>query len=73
MSRPPLFLDLDGPLLNVRDRYHGVYAQIAEELSVPPLDRDAYWSAKRRRAPLEEFFLVSEQEIERAARLLAAY
>jgi phosphoglycolate phosphatase-like HAD superfamily hydrolase len=56
MSRPPLFLDLDGPLLDVRDRYHGVYVQIAEELRVAPLARDAYWSAKRRRAALEEFF-----------------
>lgn len=56
MSRPPLFLDLDGPLLDVRARYHGVYSQIAEELGVTPLGRESYWAAKRRRAPLEEFF-----------------
>jgi phosphoglycolate phosphatase-like HAD superfamily hydrolase len=54
--RSPLFLDLDGPLLDVRARYHGVYAAIAAELDVPALDLDQYWAAKRRRAPLRCFF-----------------
>jgi len=56
VTRPPLFLDLDGPLLDVRARYHAVYTQIARELGVAPLPLDAYWQAKRQRAPLESFF-----------------
>jgi phosphoglycolate phosphatase-like HAD superfamily hydrolase len=56
MNRPPLFLDLDGPLLDVRARYHAVYTQIAEELGVAPLGPAPYWAAKRRRASMEEFF-----------------
>lgn len=56
MNRPPLFLDLDGPLLDVSARYHGVYSLIAEELGVEPLARQVYWQAKRRQAALEEFF-----------------
>jgi phosphoglycolate phosphatase-like HAD superfamily hydrolase len=54
--RPPLFFDLDGPLLDVRRRYHGVYATIAAELGVAPLGLEEYWRAKRRRAPLGVFF-----------------
>lgn len=52
----PLFFDLDGPLLDVRARYHGVYAAIAAELAVPALGLDEYWVAKRRQAPLATFF-----------------
>jgi phosphoglycolate phosphatase len=55
-AEPPLFFDLDGPLLDVRARYHGVYAAIAGELGVDALGREEYWAAKRRRLPLEKFF-----------------
>jgi phosphoglycolate phosphatase len=56
MKNCPLFFDLDGPLLDVRSRYHGVYASIARELGVQPLSLEEYWTAKRRRAPLGLFF-----------------
>jgi phosphoglycolate phosphatase len=56
MTPPPLFFDLDGPLLDVRARYHRVYSAIAAELGVPALGLNEYWSAKRRRDPLRSFF-----------------
>jgi phosphoglycolate phosphatase-like HAD superfamily hydrolase len=55
-GKPPLFFDLDGPLLDVKRRYHAVYAGIASELGVTPLPLDDYWTAKRQRAPLGLFF-----------------
>jgi phosphoglycolate phosphatase-like HAD superfamily hydrolase len=55
-ARPLLFFDLDGPLLDVGARYHGVYAAIAGELGVRPLGREEYWAAKRQRLPLEKLF-----------------
>jgi phosphoglycolate phosphatase-like HAD superfamily hydrolase len=55
-DKPSLFFDLDGPLLDVRARYHGVYSGIAAELGVEPLTLDRYWAAKRSRAPLASFF-----------------
>jgi phosphoglycolate phosphatase-like HAD superfamily hydrolase len=54
--RPLLFFDLDGPLLDVRRRYHGVYASIAAELCVRAFELEEYWAAKRRREPLRDFF-----------------
>lgn len=68
-GRPALFWDLDGPLLDVRARYHGVYALIAAELGIPPLGPVEYWSAKRRRSPLEQLFPGIEDE----ARLRSYY
>lgn len=56
MNRPAIFFDLDGPLLDVRARYHGVYADIASRLGITPLCLEAYWSAKRARRPLGTFF-----------------
>jgi len=56
MRRQPIFIDLDGPLLAVKARYHGVYASIAKELGVTPLPMRDYWQAKRERRSLREFF-----------------
>ena len=43
-----LYLDLDGPLLDVSDRYHRVHCEIVRSLGGEPrLDRIAYWARKR--------------------------
>lgn len=49
MVKRPLFLDLDGPILDVRLRYHSVHAHIVASLGVQddPLDLAAFWEAKR--------------------------
>jgi phosphoglycolate phosphatase len=50
-----LLLDLDGPILDVRRRYYAAHRRAAEGLpEVRMLDAQAYWAAKRRRAPLAE-------------------
>lgn len=46
-----MFLDLDGPLLDVRKRYHGVYAAALKELGPRPLTANRYWGLKRRNVP----------------------
>lgn len=48
-SARPLFLDLDGPILDVRRRYHSVHADILAALGVreDPLDLAAFWEDKR--------------------------
>jgi phosphoglycolate phosphatase-like HAD superfamily hydrolase len=55
-QRTTIFFDLDGPLLDVRARYHGVYASIARELGIEPLPLARYWAEKRKRTPLDQFF-----------------
>src|SRR6266567_229949 len=61
-SRRVLFFDLDGPLLDVRNRYYGVYRSIAEDLGVRPLGLGHYWAEKRSQAPLRRFFPGLEAE-----------
>jgi len=49
-----LFLDLDGPVLDVSHRYHRVHQDIVEELGGWPFPRTAYWEAKRNLVPETE-------------------
>ena len=55
MSLPWIFLDLDGPVLDVSRRYHQVHQDVVERFGGWPLPRLAYWEAKRN--------LVAETEI----------
>ena len=50
-SRPVIFFDLDGTLLDVRERYFTLHCHIARQLSVDPGTADDFWRLKRRRAP----------------------
>jgi phosphoglycolate phosphatase len=45
-----VILDLDGPLLDGRDRHHACYRAILEAAGHVPLDADRYWEMKRNRA-----------------------
>jgi phosphoglycolate phosphatase len=42
-----IFFDLDGTLLDSRERYYQVYADLIKEMGFKPLDRDNYWQYKR--------------------------
>jgi phosphoglycolate phosphatase len=42
-----LYIDLDGPLLDVSRRYHAVYRSILALFGDSPIDQDAYWRLKR--------------------------
>ena len=54
MRRPSLFLDLDGPILDVSERYFRVHQYILKELGSRCLapSKSSYWNMKRDRQPL---------------------
>lgn len=45
------FFDLDGPILDVSEKYHRVYFDIVLLLGGSPLAKDVYWNLKRSRVP----------------------
>ncbi len=49
-----IFLDLDGPLLDVAERYHRLHCDLVAQHGGRPLDRETYWRAKRERVPEPE-------------------
>lgn len=42
-----LFLDLDGPILDVRDRYYGVHRELVGERHADVLSAEVFWEIKR--------------------------
>ena len=52
-SSPIIYLDLDGTLLDVQERYCRLHADIARELGRQPLPQARFWALKRQGAPLE--------------------
>jgi phosphoglycolate phosphatase len=75
MSRTWIFLDLDGPVLDVSRRYHRVHQDLVERLGGWPFPLTAYWEAKRNRVPeteiLERAGLSSEAAQEAAVSRLS--
>lgn len=59
-----LYLDLDGPLLDVARRYHEVYRSIVRELGGEPLQRESYWGLKRSGRRETEICAASHPEID---------
>lgn len=58
MSETPrqlICIDLDGPILDVSERYYRVYRDTIKSIAVDPLSKQSYWNLKRRK--------VSEPEI----------
>jgi len=49
-----IVLDLDGPVLDGKDRHYSCYAEILAESGLDPLPLDIYWDLKRNRTPLLE-------------------
>ena len=49
----PIYLDLDGTLVDVQDRYCRLHTDIARGLGFQPIPSDRFWAQKRRGAPLE--------------------
>jgi phosphoglycolate phosphatase-like HAD superfamily hydrolase len=54
-----LFLDLDGPLLDVRKKYCSVYAEVVKELGGRPLKGTEYWRFKRAKVAESEILIRS--------------
>ncbi len=42
-----IFIDLDGPILDVSEKYYRVYVDLVNELRGIPLGKDDYWERKR--------------------------
>ncbi len=50
---PVLYLDLDGTLLDVSERYYRLHCHLASVLGHRPLARGLFWAGKRRALPLD--------------------
>jgi phosphoglycolate phosphatase len=46
-----IFFDLDGPLLDVSERYQILHRDLLEGMGVTPLAPNVYWQRKRQRCP----------------------
>jgi phosphoglycolate phosphatase-like HAD superfamily hydrolase len=51
-----VFFDLDGPILDVSDKYYRLYLTIIEEFGGQPLTKAEYWELKRQR--ISEFVIL---------------
>lgn len=51
MKKSDLFFDLDGTLLDTRQRHYAVYADVLLELQKQALSLEEYWSMKREAIP----------------------
>lgn len=45
--RPFILLDLDGTVLDIRERYCRLHEDLARDLGQPPLRADVFWQSKR--------------------------
>ncbi|MFH0935743.1 MAG: HAD hydrolase-like protein [Candidatus Omnitrophota bacterium] len=59
VQRNNLLLDLDGPILDVSERYYRVYKKIIEEIGGRPLDKKTYWRCKRKKIDLSKMLCLS--------------
>lgn len=53
MNSRMLFLDLDGTLLNVAERYYSIHCLICGKLCLKPMDKAMYWLSKQKRVSEE--------------------
>jgi phosphoglycolate phosphatase-like HAD superfamily hydrolase len=53
------FCDLDGPLLDVSEKYYRAYADLIMENGGQPISRERYWSLKRQRVSSGELLQLS--------------
>lgn len=54
-----ILLDLDGPILDVSDRYYRLYSDTLAALGYPILDKANYWSLKRDKVTESEILALS--------------
>lgn len=58
-----LFLDFDGPILDNRKKYYGLYTELLRRVPAQFLDIDTYWDRKRTRTSEAE--ILNESAVER--------
>lgn len=49
-----IFLDLDGPVIDVSRRYYAVHREILKDIDVTPAPYAVYWEGKRKRQALDQ-------------------
>ena len=54
-----LFFDLDGPILDVSEKYYRVYSQILKESGFEPIEKEKYWNLKRSKTAPSEILKLS--------------
>ncbi len=57
--RQLICLDLDGPILDVSDRYYRVYSDTLRSIGKQPVGEEAYWNKKRERISEPEILAAS--------------
>lgn len=62
----PIFLDLDGTLVDVQEKYCRLHTDIAKGLGFQPMPPDRFWAQKRRGAPLETILSDWDEHARRA-------
>jgi len=62
MNRPYFFFDLDGPILDVSNKYYQVYKFLMEKYGHEPIDKDLYWTLKRKKEPVDQILSLSGAE-----------
>ncbi len=58
-----IFIDLDGPILDVSDRYYRVYNDILHGSNSNMLSKEIYWELKQNIVPEKEIHLLSNTNI----------
>ena len=59
-----VYLDLDGPILDVKNKYHHVHVSLCKELGIITLlDRELYWEKKRGKEPLSQILNLSSDDL----------
>ncbi|MBC8182570.1 HAD family hydrolase [candidate division KSB1 bacterium] len=57
-----IFWDLDGPILDVSEKYYSVYKDILLEKNATTLTKDVFWKLKRSRVSIEEILTRSNSQ-----------
>ena len=57
-----IFFDLDGPILDVSDKYYSVYRDILLENGEKPLPKREYWDFKRTKFSVENILLKTNSD-----------
>tara|TARA_Y100000741_G_scaffold361825_1_gene346479 strand:- start:997 stop:1641 length:645 start_codon:yes stop_codon:yes gene_type:complete len=58
-----IFFDLDGPLLDVTDRYYSIYHEILNGAGFKTISKNSYWDAKRNKIPEHEIIKLTTDKI----------
>lgn len=56
MTKPLFLFDLDGPLIDVSERYYRLYCDLLKEANLVPISKEQYWQLKRQKISEAKIF-----------------